>query len=124
MTHPAISAKPPVRQHVLALVWDHEGVSERSQRSPRDSAHDVLAAEAFAVPAPDPRLRHDLNLPGDPAGIAEPHDILAAEAFAMPAPEVEAGARAAGEHQRRLTRSLGLSAGAFLAARWLRRRRS
>jgi hypothetical protein len=62
-------------------------VAESSQRSPGDPAHDILAAEAFAVPAPDPRLRHDLVLPGDPAGIAEPHDILAAEEFAMPVPD-------------------------------------
>ena len=51
-----------------------------------EEAHDVLAAEAFAVPAPDPRLRHGpVELPEDPSGIAEPHDILAAEEFAMPA---------------------------------------
>jgi hypothetical protein len=55
--------------------------------SPReDEAHDVLAAEAFAVPAPDPSLRHEpITLPDDPSGIAEPHDVLAAEEFAMPA---------------------------------------
>ena len=99
-------------------------MAQSSQHSPRDSAHDILAAEAFAVPAPDPRLRHDLVLPGDPAGIAEPHDILAAEEFAMPAPEPEVGARVRRAQQRRLTRSLGLSAGAFLLARWLRRRRT
>src|SRR5436853_7875340 len=53
---------------------------------PRDEAHDVLAAEAFAVPAADPSLRHQpITLPDDPSGIAEPHDILAAEEFAMPA---------------------------------------
>lgn len=51
-----------------------------------ESAHDVLAAEAFAVPAPDPSLHHDpVQLPEDPTGIAEPHDVLAAEEFAMPA---------------------------------------
>lgn len=49
-------------------------------------AHDVLAAEAFAVPARDPSLGHQpVVLPDDPSGIAEPHDILAAEEFAMPA---------------------------------------
>ncbi len=52
-----------------------------------DEAHDVLAAEAFALPAADPSLRHrPITLPEDPSGIAEPHDILAAEEFAMPAP--------------------------------------
>lgn len=51
-----------------------------------EPAHDVLAAEAFAVPAPDPELRQRrVVLPEDPSGIAEPHDILAAEEFAMPA---------------------------------------
>jgi len=46
----------------------------------------VLAAEAFAVPAGDPSLKHGpVVLPDDPSGIAEPHDILAAEEFAMPA---------------------------------------
>jgi hypothetical protein len=54
----------------------------REQRA----AHDVLAAEAFAVPAADPALRQrPLVLPEDPSGIAEPHDVLAAEEFAMPA---------------------------------------
>jgi|SRR5579884_1562465 len=48
--------------------------------------HDVLAAEAFAVPAPDPDLRHGpVVLPQDPLGIEEPHDVLAAEEFPMPA---------------------------------------
>ena len=50
-----------------------------------EPAHDVLAAEAFAMPAPDPRLHHGpVVLPDDPTGIAEPHDVLAAEEFAMP----------------------------------------
>lgn len=52
-----------------------------------DAAHDVLAAEAFQVPAADPVLhRQPLVLPEDPAGSSAPHDILAAEEFAMPAP--------------------------------------
>jgi hypothetical protein len=55
-------------------------------RPTEGDAHDVLAAEAFAVPARDPSLKHDpVVLPDDPTGIAEPHDILAAEEFAMPA---------------------------------------
>jgi hypothetical protein len=50
-----------------------------------EPARDVLAAEEFAVPAPDPALRPDpIALPDDPTGIAEPHDVLAAEQFAMP----------------------------------------
>jgi hypothetical protein len=52
-----------------------------------EAAHDVLAAEAFAMPSADPSLRHrPITLPDDPSGIAEPHDVLAAEEFAMPAP--------------------------------------
>ena len=38
-----------------------------------ESAHDVLAAEEFAMPAPDPSLHHGpVTLPDDPTGIAEP----------------------------------------------------
>jgi MYXO-CTERM domain-containing protein len=62
-------------------------------RAPQEEpAHDVLAAEEFAVPAPDPALRHDpISLPEDPTGIAEPHDVLAAEEFAMPVGPRSAG---------------------------------
>src|SRR5947207_15191068 len=50
--------------------------------------HDILAAEAFVVPGPDPELHPHgpVRLPEDPTGIAEAHDVLAAEEFAMPAP--------------------------------------
>jgi len=49
--------------------------------------HDILAAEEFAMPAPDPDLHHQepVVLPDDPTGIAEPHDVLAAEEFPIPA---------------------------------------
>jgi hypothetical protein len=51
-----------------------------------DEAHDVLAAEEFAVPAPDPAIHHGpVELPADLTGSAEPRDVLAAEEFAMPA---------------------------------------
>lgn len=61
-------------------------MSGRESPSPEQEAHDVLAAEAFAVPTADPSLRHQpITLPDDPSGIAEPHDVLAAEEFAMPA---------------------------------------
>jgi hypothetical protein len=55
--------------------------------------HDILAAEAFVVPAGDPELHPHgpLKLPDDPTGIAEPHDVLAAEEFAMPAPRPGGG---------------------------------
>jgi hypothetical protein len=49
-------------------------------------AHDVLAAEEFALPAPDPSIGHPpVVLPDDPSGISEAHDVLAAEEFALPA---------------------------------------
>jgi len=59
----------------------------QDHQSKPDEAHDVLAAEEFGMPAPDPILhRHEpVTLPGDPTGIVEPHDVLAAEEFAMPA---------------------------------------
>ena len=61
-------------------------MSEHGRPQAEEPAHDVLAAEAFAVPARDPSLGHEpVVLPDDPTGIAEPHDILAAEEFAMPA---------------------------------------
>jgi len=49
---------------------------------------DVLAAEEFVVPAPDPALHHeDLHgLPSDLVG-EEPQEVLAAEEFAMPSPD-------------------------------------
>jgi MYXO-CTERM domain-containing protein len=43
-----------------------------------EDAHDVLAAEEFAMPLRDSRM------PQDPSGIQEAHDVLAAEEFAMP----------------------------------------
>jgi hypothetical protein len=50
-----------------------------------EPAHDVLAAEEFGMPAPDPDLHHGpVRVPGDPAGIPEPHDVLAADEFPMP----------------------------------------
>jgi hypothetical protein len=93
-----------------------------------EEAHDVLAAEAFAVPTADPSLRHlPINLPDDPSGIAEPHDVLAAEEFAMPAPrEPSAAASPAGRIAAKAP--LPVRVGAALAAalivlQMLRRRR-
>jgi hypothetical protein len=69
------------------LAAEEFGVPAPDPALPYESAHDILAAEEFGVPAPDPALHHGpVTLPGDPTGIAEPHDILAAEEFAMPAP--------------------------------------
>ena len=91
----------------------------------RDPAKDVLAAEAFAMPARDPNLTHGpVVLPGDPTGIEEPHDVLAAEEFAMPAP-----APVPGSEGRSLARRAGSAwplalALAVAAAVLLRARRS
>jgi hypothetical protein len=69
-----------------AQIWDHAAMSE-AEIPAAEPAHDVLAAEAFGVPARDPTLRNEpIQLPDDPTGIVEPHDTLAAEEFAMPAP--------------------------------------
>ncbi|HLW96166.1 MAG TPA: hypothetical protein VKS25_12375 [Solirubrobacteraceae bacterium] len=52
-----------------------------------DEPTDVLAAEEFGVPAPDPALQPEkLQLPTDLVG-GEPRDVLVAEEFAMPAPD-------------------------------------
>jgi hypothetical protein len=86
-------------------------------------AHDVLAAEEFAMPAPEEaRPRGPVVLPDDPTGATEPHDVLAAEAFAMPAPPPRttfAGAAAA--HR---SRAVPLLAGLGLLALLRRRRRA
>ncbi len=103
-----------------------EKISVMSETTPAEEpVHDVLAAEMFGMPAPDPELHHHgpVNLPGDPTGIEEPHDVLAAEEFAMPAPPAAA--------HRTLSRSAQSSARPLLAlatlallALLLRRRRS
>ena len=95
---------------------------------PDEDAHDVLAAEAFAVPSADPSLRHrPIALPDDPTGIAEPHDVLAAEEFAMPAPRSSTGSGGAAGIAAKAAKRAGvgaLAAVALLARRALRRRRS
>jgi hypothetical protein len=66
---------------------DREGSGQRESAVPArapepDPAepHDVLAAEEFVVPAPDPDLHADERAD-------EPHDVLAAEEFVVPAPD-------------------------------------
>jgi len=53
-----------------------------------DRPHDVLAAEQFAMPAPEAAWHRErpLELPPEPNASDRPHDVLAAEEFAMPAP--------------------------------------
>jgi hypothetical protein len=88
-----------------------------------EAAHDVLAAEEFGMPAPDPALHHGpVALPGDPTGIAEPHDVLAAEEFAMPAPR-GLGTAEAPAPIRRSRPALAAAALAGIATFLLRKRR-
>ena len=98
-------------------------MSER-ERTEDESAHDVLAAEAFAMPAPDPDLHHHepVVLPEDPTGDPEPHDVLAAEEFPMPAPQPHPAAVLA---QRRggWGRLAAEILGALVVVAWLLRRR-
>ncbi|HYB26051.1 MAG TPA: hypothetical protein VEF89_05515 [Solirubrobacteraceae bacterium] len=103
-------------------------MSGRESPPPEEEAHDVLAAEAFAVPTADPSLRHHpITLPDDPSGIAEPHDVLAAEEFAMPASrQPSAPTSAAGRivaKARSPVRIAVLAAVALGLLRALRRRR-
>lgn len=94
------------------------------ERQTEDSAHDVLAAEAFAVPARDPSLTHDpVVLPDDPTGISEPHDILAAEEFAMPAGRpVSSGSSFARSARRKGPFVLAIALAVVIAVRRLRSR--
>jgi hypothetical protein len=72
-----------------------------------DETHDVLAADEFEVGAADPALHHGpLQVPDDPSGITEPHDVLAAEEFPMPA----------GHEDHGLDRVVVLGVGSRLAA--------
>ena len=79
------------------LAAEEFGVPAPDPALHRDEAHDVLAAEEFVVPAPDPAIHHGpVALPDDPSGIVEPHDVLAAEEFAMPAGRVHVGTNVSG----------------------------
>ena len=88
-----------------------------------EPATDVLAAEEFGVPAPDPGLTpEELTLPTDLVG-GEPRDVLAAEEFAMPAPD-EARVRPREMVRRGLpfARVGAIAMAPLLAAAWLLRR--
>lgn len=125
-THLRLRSRAQPGLDSVRRLCDHACVLAQTRSNPpqEDSAHDILAAEAFAMPAPDPRLRHGLLLPDDPAGNPRPHDILAAEEFAMPAPELagmtDRARQAAAAGRRRWSAVAG--AGGLLVL-WLRRRR-
>jgi len=88
-------------------------------RSGADEPHDILAAEEFAIPQPEPGVPHD----PDP----RPHDVLAAEEFAFPAPGEPAGPAARGGSLPRAAVAaaalIALAAGLRGRARRSRRRR-
>jgi hypothetical protein len=86
---PEQNPKPAEESAHDILAAEEFAVGDSDPRLHREPAHDVLAAEEFAVGAFDPVLHHHgpIALPGDPTGIPEPHDVLAAEEFAMPAPK-------------------------------------
>ena len=96
----------------------------RTDRAIAEPVHDVLAAEEFGVPAPDPSLHHGpITLPEDPSGIVEPHDVLAAEEFAMPAPLPGTSASVGRRQSSRHTLAIAaIAAVAPLVALWLARR--
>ncbi len=96
-------------------------------RPTKEQAHDVLAAEAFAMPAADPDLHHHgpVLLPEDPTGIPVPHDVLAAEEFPMPAPRHGEGGGGRAVSRRPFPAPVGVAAtagGLLLLLRRLRRR--
>jgi hypothetical protein len=85
---------------------------------PLEPVHDTLAADEFAIPAPDPHSA--AAVPHDPL---EPvHDILAADEFAIPAPS-PAPVRSSSSRQRAGRAPLPV-AGLALAAWALARRRA
>jgi len=92
-----------------------------------DEPHDVLAAEEFAMPAPEAAWRaRPVQLPPEPNPSDEPHDVLAAEEFAMPAPPpYVAFASAPAASQRPSRHRVAVAAAGVLAAlvALLRRRR-
>jgi hypothetical protein len=122
-------AMPTPRRHDHDPAHDVLAAEEFGMPAPdpalhREPAHDVLAAEEFGMPASDPALHYGpVTLPADPTGIAEPHDVLAAEEFAMPAPRGHEtpGASAPQGRARTLVAAAAL---AYLVTRLLHRRRT
>lgn len=94
-----------------------------------EEPHDVLAAEQFAIPAPEAAWHpRPVQLPPEPNPSDEPHDVLAAEEFAMPAPPphvafASAPARVRRPSRRRLAAVAAGIAGAVAALLHRRRRR-
>jgi hypothetical protein len=122
------SPTPPLP--ALAAIWeDARQMPERDRQAipaepnASEQPHDVLAAEQFAMPAPEEaRRRGPIVLPADPTGATEPHDVLAAEEFAMPAPERRPPF--AGTPKSRRSKAVPLAAGLGVLAVLRRRRRA
>jgi hypothetical protein len=101
-------------------------VHGEQQTGDQEPPHDILAAEAFALPAADPQLhRAPLALPEDLTGTTEPRDVLAAEEFAIPAPAGESGSpsRGGGDRMRGPLAALGSLAVLAVFRRRARQRR-
>lgn len=115
--------KPPPAHDVLAA--EEFAVPAPDPKLHHEPPHDVLAAEEFEVPAPDPALHHGpVTLPSDPTGIDAPHDVLAAEEFALPAPTASSVLAPAPAVRGRLSRPMqGAVAGAGALAVLLVRHR-
>jgi hypothetical protein len=96
-------------------------MARRKQTEPK--VVDVLAAEEFGVPAPDPALRPEkLVLPPD-RDADQPHDVLAAEEFAMPSPD-EAHKSLSASRRKQTALRIGLNVLPVLAVWLVRRARS
>jgi len=105
----------------MRSVAQHQEKAIPAEPNASEEAHDVLAAEEFAMPAPEAAWRRGpIVLPADPTGNPEPHDVLAAEEFAMPAPPPRPAF--AGTPAPRRSRAVPLLAGLGALA-LLRRRR-
>lgn len=111
-----VSEREPAQQH---------GIPPEPNAS--DEPHDVLAAEEFAMPAPEAAWRdRPVSLPPEPNPSDEPHDVLAAEEFAMPAPPPHVAFQQSPAPAARPRRHLAAAAaglGAALGALLVRRRR-
>jgi hypothetical protein len=92
-----------------------------SDRKTDEEPTDILAAEEFVVPAPDPALQPEkLQLPSDLVG-KEPRDVLAAEEFAMPAPD-EARVKRRLPEKPATPKLMAIMTAPALAGLWLWRR--
>jgi hypothetical protein len=123
---PIRSEEPP--HDVLAA--EEFGVPAPDPRLHDEPPHDVLVAEEYALPAPDPVLHHHgpVALPDDPGGRPVPRDVLAAEEYAMPTPpqgRSVIGSPGAGPVRRgRRGVPAGVALGIALTMRARRRRRA